>query len=63
MLLEAEQVRKKTIEQAVAQAQGQGQKEIDALKSKAQKERAELSRKAEGRKEAAVQKVLDYLKG
>ena len=60
---EAEQQRKKTIEEAVAAAQSEGFAEAEKLKAQAASDRKELHDRAAGKMAEAVAKVTDYLKG
>ena len=62
-LAEAEQQRKKAIESALAAAKADGLAEANKLKDQAHKDRRRLRQKAEGKIDAAVAKVMDYLKG
>lgn len=63
LLAEAEQVRKKAIEAAVAAAQSQGIAEVEKLKTQAEKKQQQLREKAVGKMAPAVKKVMEYLKG
>jgi vacuolar-type H+-ATPase subunit H len=63
LLTEAEQQRKKAIEDAVGVARSQGAAEAEKLKAKAEKKQQQLREKAAGRMIPAVKKVMEYLKG
>jgi V/A-type H+-transporting ATPase subunit G/H len=63
LLTEAEQQRKKAIEAAVAAAQSQGLAEIEKLKAQAGKKKQQLRDKAVGKMVAAVEKVMESLRG
>lgn len=60
---EAEQARKKAIEAAVAVARSQGQAEAVNLKAEAETDRQKLRQQTEGKMPAAVETVMNYLKG
>jgi len=60
---EAEQERKKAIEGAVAAARSQGRAEAANLKAEAETERQKLRQQTEGKMPAAVETVMNYLKG
>jgi len=62
-LAQAEQERKKAVEAAVAKAQSQGLEETEKLKAQAEKDRRQLRDKANAKMPAAVARVMDYLKG
>ncbi len=60
---QAEQERKRAMEAAVAQARSQGQAEVEGLKTEAEKRRRQLRDDTHGKMSAAVEKVVNYLKG
>jgi vacuolar-type H+-ATPase subunit H len=62
-LADAEQQRKKTIEDAVTKAQSQGLAGIENLKAQAEKQRQQLRDKVADKIADAVTTVTDYLKG
>jgi len=63
LLEDAEQERIKAIESSVAEAEKQGLEEGAKLKAQADKDRQQLREKTKSRVDAAVAKVMDYLKG
>ena len=63
LLTEAEQQRKKAIEDAVAKARSQGLAEAEKLKAQAGTKQQQLREKAAGKMTPAVKKVMEYLKG
>jgi vacuolar-type H+-ATPase subunit H len=60
---EAEKARKKAVEAAVESARAEGLAEVEGLKQQADKQRQELHDKATAKVEAAISKVMDYLRG
>jgi len=62
-LEKAEHERKKTIEAAVADAEKQSLAEIECLRAKAKKTHQELGSSTNAKMAAAVEKVIDYLRG
>jgi V/A-type H+/Na+-transporting ATPase subunit G/H len=62
-LAEAEQARRKAVETAVERAQEQGRTEAAALKAESDKQCEQLRRQTESKIDAAVQRVVGYLKG
>lgn len=63
LLAKAEQDRTKAIAQAVEAAQKQAQADIEQLKAKAVKDRQELAKTTAAKMDAAVNKVVNYIKG
>jgi vacuolar-type H+-ATPase subunit H len=63
LLAEAEQQRKKAIEDAVDAARSQGLAEAEKLKTEAGKKQQQLREKAAGKMAPAAKKVMEYLKG
>lgn len=63
MLAEAEQARRKAIDAAVERAQEQGRAEAATLKAESDKQCEQLRRQTEGKIDAAVERVVGYLKG
>lgn len=61
--VEAEQARTKAIDAAVSKAQTEAQSQVKSLQSQADSQRQELREATDGRKSAAVAKVLKYLRG
>jgi len=61
-LIEAEQQRKRAIEEAVSAARTEGAIEIEALKSDAEGNRKQLREKTAGKLGGAAAKVMEYLK-
>jgi len=59
----AEQQRKKAIETAVAKAKTEGLEQAGQLRAQAEKDRQQLRDKTNNRIDAAVARVMDYLKG
>ncbi len=62
-LAQAEQERKKAIEAAVSKAESEGIAEIKGMKVQADKVRQSLREKAAGKMSAATEKIIDYLRG
>ncbi len=60
---QAEDERKAAIEKAIAQAEQDGQAEVEDLKAQGTAARSELESKARGKMDAAAEKVMDQLKG
>ena len=60
---QAEDERKAAIEKAIAQAEQDGQAEVEELKAQGTAARSELESKARGKMDAAAEKVMDKLKG
>lgn len=60
---QAEDERKAAIEKAIAQAEQDGQAEVEELKAQGTTARSELESKARGKMDAAAEKVMDKLKG
>ncbi len=61
-LAQAEQERKKAVEAAVSKARSQGLEETEKLKAQAQGQRQELRDKTAGKMAAAAAKITDYLR-
>ena len=62
-LAEAEQQRKKAIDAAVSAARSQGLSEVKQLKAEAQEQRKQLREKASGKITKASRRVMAYLRG
>lgn len=62
LLAEAEQQRKKAIENAIAAARSQGLAEAEKLKTEAGGKQQQLREKAAGKMAQAAKKVMEYLK-
>ena len=62
-IVQAEHERRKAIEAAVSKAESQGSTEAEGLKTKAEKNRQQLRKNAEGKMSGAVSRVMDYVKG
>jgi vacuolar-type H+-ATPase subunit H len=60
---QAQQERKAAIEAALAEAQTQGHAESKKLKAQAEERIRQLWEKTESRKTAAIEKVMQHLKG